>query len=418
MYDFLIIGGGVIGCALARELSRYNATVAVAEKENDVCALESRVPAAICAARSMGCGDPVAARYAALGEKMFRAYAAASDIPYIKTGCTLRFTPERARAVAADCGRYGIRFESRGACGTDGENPEEMFFPDAGMTDGCDAVYALRENAAAGGAEFIFGFSVSRCERSDGSLTAVASDGRRLTARRVINCAGSGGGPVARALGDFIYLRHAPVDMEVVRCDKPLGSPLFVGRDMLLPAENGCVAGTVGGCIPRSVPVAAGCRDAAARMAAAAGIDCSEPRACSVLRTFSDSMIFRPGNAEGVTHVLGAGVGGLTAAPAVAADYVRSAGLVRKNGAIPAVRRFPRIRELSAHERNALARMRADYAELVCAVPPVTFGEVREAVARGAKDAAGAARRLLRAGERGGVRFTEAVRRAAAERRV
>ena len=36
MYDVIIIGGGVSGCAAARELSRYQADILVLDKEEDV----------------------------------------------------------------------------------------------------------------------------------------------------------------------------------------------------------------------------------------------------------------------------------------------------------------------------------------------------------------------------------------------
>ena len=35
-FDVIIIGGGVIGCAIARELSKYSLRTAVLEKESDV----------------------------------------------------------------------------------------------------------------------------------------------------------------------------------------------------------------------------------------------------------------------------------------------------------------------------------------------------------------------------------------------
>ena len=42
-YDVIIIGGGVIGCAVAREISRYRLSAAVLEKELDVaCGNSSR----------------------------------------------------------------------------------------------------------------------------------------------------------------------------------------------------------------------------------------------------------------------------------------------------------------------------------------------------------------------------------------
>ena len=37
LYDVVIIGAGVCGCAVARELARYQAKICVVEKEEDVC---------------------------------------------------------------------------------------------------------------------------------------------------------------------------------------------------------------------------------------------------------------------------------------------------------------------------------------------------------------------------------------------
>ena len=47
MYDVIIIGAGVIGCSIARELSRYKLHTLVLEKENDVCCGTSKANSAI-----------------------------------------------------------------------------------------------------------------------------------------------------------------------------------------------------------------------------------------------------------------------------------------------------------------------------------------------------------------------------------
>ena len=39
LYDVIIIGAGVSGCAIARELSRYRLNICVLEKEEDVLSL-------------------------------------------------------------------------------------------------------------------------------------------------------------------------------------------------------------------------------------------------------------------------------------------------------------------------------------------------------------------------------------------
>ena len=46
-YDVIVIGAGVIGCAVARELSRYRLKVGVLEKEEDVCCGTSKANSGI-----------------------------------------------------------------------------------------------------------------------------------------------------------------------------------------------------------------------------------------------------------------------------------------------------------------------------------------------------------------------------------
>ena len=47
MYDIIVIGAGVSGCAAARELSRYQADICVVDKEEDVCCGTSKANSAI-----------------------------------------------------------------------------------------------------------------------------------------------------------------------------------------------------------------------------------------------------------------------------------------------------------------------------------------------------------------------------------
>ena len=46
-YDVVIIGAGVTGCAIAREVSKYNLSCCVLEKEEDVCSGTSKANSAI-----------------------------------------------------------------------------------------------------------------------------------------------------------------------------------------------------------------------------------------------------------------------------------------------------------------------------------------------------------------------------------
>ena len=53
MYDVIIIGAGVSGCATARELSRYRIRICVLEKAEDVCCGTSKANSAIVHAGSV-----------------------------------------------------------------------------------------------------------------------------------------------------------------------------------------------------------------------------------------------------------------------------------------------------------------------------------------------------------------------------
>ena len=47
IYDAIVIGGGAVGCATARELSRYDLRLALCEKGEDVCVGTSKANSAI-----------------------------------------------------------------------------------------------------------------------------------------------------------------------------------------------------------------------------------------------------------------------------------------------------------------------------------------------------------------------------------
>lgn len=86
MMDVIIIGGGVAGCAAARELSRYKAEILVVDKEEDVCCGTSKANSAIVHA---GFDAPAGSRMAALnvaGSRMMPTLAKELDFAYEQCG--------------------------------------------------------------------------------------------------------------------------------------------------------------------------------------------------------------------------------------------------------------------------------------------------------------------------------------------
>ena len=77
VYDVIIIGAGVSGCAAARELSRYEAQVCVLDKEEDVCCGTSKANSAIIHAGYDCTPGTQMARFNILGNEMMDRLTAA-----------------------------------------------------------------------------------------------------------------------------------------------------------------------------------------------------------------------------------------------------------------------------------------------------------------------------------------------------
>ena len=86
MYDVLVIGAGVVGCSAARELSKYQLKIAVAEKGPDVCMETSSRNSAVLHAGYNNKPGTLMAKFCVEGNSGFDQIAAELDIPYKRTG--------------------------------------------------------------------------------------------------------------------------------------------------------------------------------------------------------------------------------------------------------------------------------------------------------------------------------------------
>ena len=85
-YDVVIIGGGVVGSAIARELSRYKLRIAVLEKESDVCTQTSGRNTGMLHAGFLYKTGSLKAICAVEGNQEFDQVARELDVPFKRTG--------------------------------------------------------------------------------------------------------------------------------------------------------------------------------------------------------------------------------------------------------------------------------------------------------------------------------------------
>ena len=89
LYDVLIIGGGVIGCALARELARYDLQIVVLEKNPDVCYETSGRNTGVCHGGFAYDTGSLKARFCVEGNRMMGDLAEELDFPFKRCGKVL-----------------------------------------------------------------------------------------------------------------------------------------------------------------------------------------------------------------------------------------------------------------------------------------------------------------------------------------
>jgi bacterioferritin-associated ferredoxin len=84
-YDVLILGGGIIGCAAAYELSKYSLNIALIEKDYDIADDVALINSAV-VYDGMECDDSLVSKLEAMGNSMFDELAEKFKIPFKRTG--------------------------------------------------------------------------------------------------------------------------------------------------------------------------------------------------------------------------------------------------------------------------------------------------------------------------------------------
>lgn len=86
MFDVIVIGGGVIGGAILRELTKYKCEVCLLERENDVCMGQSKANSGIVHAGFDAAEGTNKARFNVRGNALMPAYAAQLGVKYKNIG--------------------------------------------------------------------------------------------------------------------------------------------------------------------------------------------------------------------------------------------------------------------------------------------------------------------------------------------
>ena len=107
--DILIIGSGITGCAVARELSRYNAGIIVLEKESDIAEGATKANSGIVHAGYDAVTGSRKAYYNIRGAAMYPELCAALHLPYKQCGALVIALKENERKTVESLKERGIQ---------------------------------------------------------------------------------------------------------------------------------------------------------------------------------------------------------------------------------------------------------------------------------------------------------------------
>lgn len=416
MYDVLIIGAGVIGGSIFRELTKYNLKVSVLEKENDVSMGTTKANSAIIHAGFDPDPESVVAKYNVRGNEMYEGLCKELDVPFKRNGAMVVAFAEENMATLEILYKKGVKMGVKGLRLLSKEETLKkepnlndtvvgaLYAPTSGIVCPFQYTIALFENAVSNGGELYLDSEVVSIEKNDGIFFVKTKDGKEFKARYVVNAAGVYADEVHNMIAKEKFSIR-PRTGEYIVFDKSQGR-LFSSTIFPCPSKMGkgiLVSPTVHGNLfigPNAVDIDDKENKSTTQLGLdeikkAANITTSKINYRESIRNFAglraisstgDFIIEENDDVKGFIDVAGIKSPGLTCAPAIAEDVVRilkEAGLdlERKTNFI-SKRKQVRFMDLSVDERNELIRENPQYGNIVCRCESITEGEIVDAINR------------------------------------
>ena len=413
MKKVAIIGGGVIGAMIARELSRYELDVTVFEKESDVAMGATRANSAIVHAGFDAKEGSMKAKMNVAGSFMMEQVCSELGVKYVRNGSLVigfndedRAELERLCARGKSNGVEGLRVIEKTELKALEPNISDnatcaLHAPTGAIVCPYELCIASIGNAMDNGVKLILDFEVASIERTEKGFVLSSGDGRRAMADYVINAAGIYSDKIAKMTGDNSFEVH-PRRGEYVLLDRECGSTVShtIFRTPSKMGKGILVTPTVDGNLLTG-PTSVDMEDKEDKSTTAQGLAKLMGEACENieggvaygktitsfcgLRAVGSTGDFIINEKAGFVNAAGIESPGLSSAPAIAL-YVRelleNAGLVliSKKTFNPIREPKHRFREASIEEKNEIIARDPAYGRIICRCETISEGEILDAI--------------------------------------
>lgn len=416
-YDVVIIGAGVIGGMLARELSKYKLSVALLEKENDVACGASKANSGIVHGGFDPEPDTLKARLNVEGvEKLFET-AKMLNVPYRRNGSMVCAFGADEEPALHELYERGLANSVKGMELISGDKARKLepnlstaiskvlLVPSAGIICPYELTLAAVGNAMDNGVTLIRNFEVKDIKRQDNEFTVTATNGESIKAGYIANCAGCASDKIAALAGDNSF-EIIPRAGQYILLDKNEGSrvdhtifqvPTKEGKGILVsPTVDGNLLTGPTAERVKSADDTETTPDGLMRVMRLASKSVPNIAFRQVITSFTgvrssekngDFIIAESETVDGLLNVAAIDSPGLSSCVSIAeyaTETLRGMGLtLNKKDDWNKNRENPHaFREMSDEEKDAFIKKNPDYGRIICRCETVSEGEIRDAIRR------------------------------------
>lgn len=415
MYDVLIIGGGVIGCLIARELTKYSLKICLIEKNADVAMGASGANSGIVHAGYDPLPGTLKAKLNVEGNALFEKLSRELDVPYQKKGSLVLAFNEEDKKTLDGLMKNGIKngVPSLSLLSKDEVLAlEPLLSPDvkgalyaktAAITCPYSLTIAAAEIAVINGAEFKLNRNVCGIKRQNGYFS-IQTKNETFFTKMVVNAAGIYADEISALAGAESY-RILPRKGEYLLFDKNSAKP---GQILFQPPSGAGKGVLVTPTVSGNLLVGPSSRNIEDKEDTKTSSETMEQIVLNAKRIFpyipiKDTITQFAGNRavmdsydffimpsemqSGFIHVAGISSPGLTASPAIAkyvVNLLEKQGLELKENKDfnPERKSIPAFAALSNKERNMLIKQNPSFGKIICRCEQITEAEIIESIRR------------------------------------
>lgn len=415
MYDYVIIGSGIIGTTIARSLSRYQLNIVVLEKENDVANHQTVANSAIIHSGHDPEEGSLKAKLCVLGNQMYETLEKELDIPLLYTGAfVVAHSIEQdeqlkilyKRALANGVSKVEILSKEEALAlepNLSKDITSVLSLPTTKVTFPWEVAFGAMENAMANGVELKLNSEVVSITHKKDVFTISLKNGEEIKTKGIINASGVFSDLIASMIEKEVQYKIKPRKGEYFVLDRRVKGfidhviyplPTSAGKGVLLvPQVHGNIlVGPTSEEIEDREDLSSSSKGLAQIVKDAKLLSPNVPfdrniRTFAGIRassTYKDFFIQESKEYKHFYHVAGIDSPGLTAAPAIA-EYVcelidKAYGLSKKDDFNPIRTKPHMFHHMDEETQKNLIKEDSRYGNIICKCERITEKDIIDAI--------------------------------------